>query len=158
MSDVVDLNVGGVGFSTTRTTLSLLEPGSFLARLALSGVDNGTGGSAGAGLSTRRDASGRIFIDRDGERFRIVLNYLRTGTVHASDKDTLGALRDEAEFYCLPKLSALCSAELSRLELESYLVSLSSGNAKNELEVPVPKSPTGVTTAGDSVFRLDAEF
>ena len=46
-------------------------------------------------------ADGRIFIDRDGERFGTVLSFLRTGTclnLPVSGAE-LAKLLDEAEFY-----------------------------------------------------------
>ncbi|PHJ18549.1 kelch repeat and k+ channel tetramerization domain containing protein, partial [Cystoisospora suis] len=61
---VVDLNVGGVIFESSRHTL-VQQPGSFLEAL-LSGRHH-----------ISRDKQGRIFLDRDSELFRILLNFLR---------------------------------------------------------------------------------
>ncbi|KAG5190777.1 BTB/POZ protein [Tribonema minus] len=61
---VVELNVGGALFTTTRSTLAA-DPDSMLARLV-----NGN-------LSSARDAQRRLFIDRDGSNFNIILQYLR---------------------------------------------------------------------------------
>uniref|UniRef100_A0A0G4HRY7 Potassium channel tetramerisation-type BTB domain-containing protein n=1 Tax=Chromera velia CCMP2878 TaxID=1169474 RepID=A0A0G4HRY7_9ALVE len=60
----VDLNVGGVVFETSRETL-VQQGGSFLASL-LSGRH-----------LVSRDRQGRVFLDRDPEAFRLVLNFLR---------------------------------------------------------------------------------
>lgn len=58
----VTLDVGGHHFTTSEGTLSVV-PDSFLARLA---TEQGA-----------RDESGRIFVDRDGESFRVILSFLR---------------------------------------------------------------------------------
>lgn len=65
---IVNLNVGGRIFATSCNTLSWI-PDSFFTSL-LSGRMNSV-----------RDASGAIFIDRDPDVFRVILNYLRTKQV-----------------------------------------------------------------------------
>ncbi|KAK6051605.1 K+ channel tetramerization domain protein [Cooperia oncophora] len=65
---VVSLNVGGQRFATSSHTLTWI-PDSFFTSL-LSGR-----------IPTVRDDSGAIFIDRDPDVFRIILNYLRTKQV-----------------------------------------------------------------------------
>lgn len=84
---MIELNVGGVFYTTTKSTL-LAEAGSMLAAIVTSG------------LPSRRDANGRIFIDRDGHRFRNVLNYLRSAAFHCiDDRTALRELAEEAEFF-----------------------------------------------------------
>lgn len=61
---VVDLNVGGVVFESSRKTLCQ-QKGSFLEAI-LSGRH-----------AVNRDRQGRIFLDRDAELFRLILNFLR---------------------------------------------------------------------------------
>jgi hypothetical protein len=63
--DIINLNVGGQRFSTSRQTLTWI-PDSFFTAM-LSGL-----------ISTNRDEQGYIFIDRDPKLFSIILNYLRT--------------------------------------------------------------------------------
>ncbi|KIH44462.1 K+ channel tetramerization domain protein [Ancylostoma duodenale] len=65
---IVNLNVGGHRFATSSHTLTWI-PDSFFTSL-LSGR-----------IPTVRDDSGAIFIDRDPDVFRIILNYLRTKQV-----------------------------------------------------------------------------
>jgi hypothetical protein len=98
--EIVDVNVGGVHFATTRHTLcSALEPRSMLAAMF---------GGGGGGLPSRTDRHGCIFIDRDGGRFRQVLNYLRSGTVHCdADRAALSELLEEAEYFGM-SLAAGC--------------------------------------------------
>lgn len=45
-----------------------------------------------------------FFVDRDGSRFKHVLNYLRNGTVHTSDVPTLEAIAEEAVYFQLQPL------------------------------------------------------
>jgi len=94
--DVVDLNVGGVVYSTSRRTL-VHDEDSLLAKWF--------GCSDGGGDEHRpptRDAQGRYFIDRDGALFRYVLDYLRTGQLVLPESfRERSRLRQEAEFYRL---------------------------------------------------------
>ena len=64
-ADIINLNVGGQRFSTSRQTLTWISDSFFTAML------NGL-------ISTNRDEQGSIFIDRDPKLFSIILNYLRT--------------------------------------------------------------------------------
>jgi BTB/POZ domain len=88
--EIVDVNVGGMHYATTRHTLcSAREPRSMLAAMF-----------AGGALPSRTDRHGCVFIDRDGGRFRQILNYLRSGTVHCdADRTALGELLEEAEYF-----------------------------------------------------------
>ena len=63
---LVRLNVGGTLYTTNVQTLVMR--GGMLARLFNGEQDNGA-----------HDDDGRIFIDRDGAAFAVVLTYLRTG-------------------------------------------------------------------------------
>jgi hypothetical protein len=72
--DVVDLNVGGSFYSTTRTTL--LRYDSMLSRM-FSGRHE-----------LKRRPDGRIFIDRDGELFKFVLQFLRDGDLDVASLDS----------------------------------------------------------------------
>ena len=89
----VRLCVGGAHFVCARSTL-MRHSDSFFAKL-LSGV-----------LPTDCDASGAIFIDRDGTHFRYILNYLRDGSVHLppDDAQLRNELLSEANFYQLRPL------------------------------------------------------
>ncbi|GAB0095906.1 BTB/POZ domain-containing protein KCTD12 [Sergentomyia squamirostris] len=72
MSDfpaLVELNVGGVHYSTSLKTLRG-EEDSRLAEIF-----------TGSGGELEKDAKGRYFLDRDGVLFRYILDYLRDGTL-----------------------------------------------------------------------------
>jgi hypothetical protein len=62
------LNVGGVRFDTSRTTLTKV-PESMLATMFGSRLD----------MLRRDPEDGSVFLDRDGERFGLVLDFLRDG-------------------------------------------------------------------------------
>ncbi|ELR13903.1 K+ channel tetramerization subfamily protein [Acanthamoeba castellanii str. Neff] len=89
----VKLDVGGVHFTTSLTTL-MTEPDSMLAAM-FSGRHE-----------LEKDDDGRVFIDRDGELFNYVLQYLREGELDLFQlpSGVKQRLKREAAFYCLPKL------------------------------------------------------
>ena len=103
---IIRLLVGGREHATTRDTLSMV-PDSFLDRL-VSGE-----------LPSTLDEQGRYFIDRNGELFVFVLDWLRTAgdaeVVARASADVLGRLRIEADFYGIDDLAAACSSNLERL-------------------------------------------
>ena len=66
-NEVLTLNVGGVIYTTTRSTL-LKYPDSMLGAMF-----------NGRHVPTGYDNQGNYFIDRDGYMFRHVLNFLRSG-------------------------------------------------------------------------------
>lgn len=90
VSEIVNLNVGGKRFSTSRQTLSWI-PDTFFTAL-LSGR-----------ISSQRDENGAIFIDRDPKLFGIILNYLRNKDIDLKHCD-IKALRHEAEYYNISPL------------------------------------------------------
>lgn len=77
-------------FSTSRQTLTCI-PDTFFTAL-LSGR-----------ISSLRDDSGAIFIDRDPTLFGIILNYMRTRDIDIKQCD-LRMLRHEAEYYNISPL------------------------------------------------------
>lgn len=85
---MVELNVGGTPFETARSTL-VQQPESYLARIVSGHHD------------LKRDKNGRIFIDRDSDQFRSVLNFLRNPAKPPSPKDSTDSdlLAAEAKFY-----------------------------------------------------------
>ncbi|XP_066582836.1 BTB/POZ domain-containing protein KCTD16 [Prorops nasuta] len=89
---VVELNVGGVFYTTALTTLTR-ESESHLASLF-------TGQS-----HVEKDAKGKYFLDRDGVLFRYVLDFLRNqALVLPEGFRERERLRQEANFYGLPGL------------------------------------------------------
>jgi len=92
MPSVVELNVGGVFYTTALTTLTR-ESDSHLAALF---TDKST---------VEKDAKGKYFLDRDGVLFRYVLDFLRNqALVLPEGFRERERLKQEANFYGLPGL------------------------------------------------------
>jgi BTB/POZ domain len=88
-ADVVLLNVGGVKFSTTVATLRR-HPGTLAA--ALFSEDNLK--------KFKPDKSGYYFVDRNGDAFETVLEFLRTGKLlHQSKKVGEEVVREELRHW-----------------------------------------------------------
>eukprot|EP01116_Phalansterium_solitarium_P021774 TRINITY_DN6924_c0_g1_i5.p1 TRINITY_DN6924_c0_g1~~TRINITY_DN6924_c0_g1_i5.p1 ORF type:complete len:374 (+),score=-6.71 TRINITY_DN6924_c0_g1_i5:474-1595(+) len=93
----IKLNVGGTKFETSRSTLSSsFDPDSMLAAM-FSGRH-----------SLEKDENGCVFIDRNGDLFGIILEWLRTGIAPQNlDRFTRERLLEEANYFQLGKLHAL---------------------------------------------------
>uniref|UniRef100_A0A8C7SPF5 BTB/POZ domain-containing protein KCTD3 n=1 Tax=Oncorhynchus mykiss TaxID=8022 RepID=A0A8C7SPF5_ONCMY len=109
MGEIIQLNVGGTRFSTSRQTLMWI-PDSFFSSL-LSGR-----------ISTLRDETGAIFIDRDPTAFASILNFLRTKELDLRGVN-INILRHEAEFYGITPLvrRLLLCEEIERSSCGSVL-------------------------------------
>ena len=88
----VKLDVGGTTYHSSRTTLTSV-PGSMLEAM-FSGRH-----------AVEEDEAGRVFIDRDGAAFKLVLEYLRSPTSFSLDglsKRDVASCLVEFEYYGLP--------------------------------------------------------
>lgn len=86
-NEIIELNVGGCSYTTSRTTI-LSYPDSMLSRM-ISGQ-----------MPTATDTKQRIFIDRDGPLFRHILNFLRDKRLNLPENfSEYAQLRQEADFY-----------------------------------------------------------
>ena len=85
--DRITLNVGGVHYETTRTTLRA-RPSAYFATIP--------------------DDAEQAFIDRDGYIFSYILSYLRNGRIvfDVTDPVLSELLQLEADFFGMPRLSA----------------------------------------------------
>eukprot|EP00076_Gallus_gallus_P034695 XP_025000233.1 uncharacterized protein LOC107050762 [Gallus gallus] len=119
-AEVVELNVGGRRFSTSRQTLTWV-PDSFFSSL-LSGR-----------ISTLRDETGAIFIDRDPTVFAPILNFLRTKELDLRDVSP-SLLLHEAQFYGITPL-------VRRLQLREELDRSSCGSVLFNGYLPPPALP-----------------
>ena len=91
-SDTVRLNVGGIIYTTSRATLCNY-PESMI------------GAMFGGKFEITYDDSGCAFIDRDGQMFKHVLNFLRIGSLLLPQKfDDFELLASEADFYQIQRL------------------------------------------------------
>ncbi|XP_053682492.1 BTB/POZ domain-containing protein KCTD3 [Sabethes cyaneus] len=125
ISDIVNLNVGGTRFSTSRQTLTWV-PDTFFTSL-LNSERNGR-------ISSLRDETDAIFIDRDPKLFSIILNYLRTKEIDIRSCD-IRVLRHEAEFYNISPL-------IKRLMLCEEMDQSSCGDILFYGYLPAPNIPT----------------
>lgn len=89
---IIELNVGGTPYITTRETVCRIT-GTMLESMF-----NGTHASTKLGSA--------YFIDRDGEIFRHILQYLRDGDAWNPplDLDRIHEILREARFYCIEPL------------------------------------------------------
>ncbi|CAF1248355.1 unnamed protein product [Rotaria sp. Silwood1] len=88
-SEIIQLNVGGTYYTTSKATLCSQE--SMLKSLFQ--------------FPLVYDQQKRIFIDRDGQHFRYILNYLRDSYIDIpSDPIVQNELLREAQYYCLDNL------------------------------------------------------
>lgn len=129
MGDIIQLNVGGTRFSTSRQTLMWI-PDSFFSSL-LSGR-----------ISTLRDETGAIFIDRDPTAFAPILNFLRTKELDLRGVN-ISILRHEAEFYGITPL-------VRRLLLCEELERSSCGSVLFHGYLPPPAIPARKATGGQT--------
>ena len=113
----VELNVGGVRYTTSLSTLTK-EEGSML-QVMFSGKH-----------ALAPDKDGSYFIDRDGTHFRHVLNFLRDGpaSLQSLDGNTrlLSELRAEAEHYQLHRMAETLRVRMCGEQAHGDCVSLPS--------------------------------
>ena len=106
---IIELNVGGVNYTTTLATL-LKHESSMLAQMF------------NEPFAVPQDAAGRWFIDRNGKLFGYILDYLRDGFLHGiavEDGPLITQLASELAQYGLPNV--LPFEELfSREDLSTY--------------------------------------
>ena len=96
----MQINVGGVIFSTTTSTLATTPP-SMLSTLCTTS------------LCHDLDTQNRIFLDRDSGLFQIVLSYLRSGTLEEGlSEGRLKMLKIEADYFCIEPLKATIQSRL----------------------------------------------
>lgn len=99
----ISLNVGGVLYTTSLTTL-MKYPESMLGRMF------------GGPIPTAQDGGGSFFIDRDGKLFRFILNFLRNDKLTLPENFAeVEQLKEEVDFYQIaPMMKALVEFENAR--------------------------------------------
>eukprot|EP00871_Galdieria_phlegrea_P002748 jgi/Galph1/3474/GphlegSOOS_G2132.1 len=154
---VVKLNVGGKYFETTVDTLTKDKESM------LSAMFSGK-------YAIQKDDQGAVFLDRDGDRFRHILNYLRSNTLHVGENiQLLGEILEEAEYFGLQSLVDKLREEVMHYhrKWEEKDTSNCSG-LNNDEGIPsvfVDYFSSSQTSQGDSFpvvasqeFRLDEDF
>lgn len=92
--EILELNVGGVSYTTTLNTVRK-DPESLLAQMF---SNNGK-------MQILRDSKGKYFLDRDGVLFRYILDYLRNQKLILPENfHERERLKTEAEYFNLPNL------------------------------------------------------
>ncbi|XP_057301497.1 BTB/POZ domain-containing protein KCTD8-like [Hydractinia symbiolongicarpus] len=111
-----ELNVGGITYVVSKGTLS--RENSLLSNFPE--------------ISKVRDQQGRIFIDRNGDLFAFVLDYLRTGELSVPSGYTeLSILLAEANFYKLTNLSWLLQNQIDARRFKGSFVTITEHSAYN---------------------------
>jgi len=109
VGEIISLNVGGVIYCTTKATL-LKYPGTMLHSM-FSGRHTIT-----------KDSEGNYFLDRDGNTFKFILNYLRTGQFPDLTRKELLELRAEAEFFSITPLVRALEKQLESTIIGKFAV------------------------------------
>ncbi|XP_037775768.1 BTB/POZ domain-containing protein KCTD12-like [Penaeus monodon] len=115
---IVELNVGGVFYTTSLTTLQK-DPESLLGQMF----------SGKSKTPVLRDSKGKFFVDRDGVLFRYILDYLRNQKLvlpeNFSERERL---KNEAEFYALQDMVESLTVPKSLSPIDpSFLVKTTCG-------------------------------
>ncbi len=131
-SDIINLNVGGTRFSTSRQTLSSPHESFFTSILS-------------GRIPSCRDETGALFIDRDPKLFSIILQFLRTKELDLNGVD-VSVLRNEAEFYGILPL-------VKRLILCEDLERSSCGDVLFTGFIPKPKFIESSSQTGQKLFK-----
>jgi hypothetical protein len=111
-SEIINLNVGGIIYTTKINTLTS-EKLSFFHKI-FKNKDN-----------WQKDKNGNYFIDRDGECFRYILNWLRDKkSVHFPRKrsELYTLLKNDVKFYKLKKLERILNFSPNRFDDEDYVI------------------------------------
>ena len=109
MDKIVKLNVGGVLYSTTTSTL-------------LSHTDSYFGALLSEKFAALKDENGAYFIDRNGQYFGYILEYLRTGEIELPSNISPTIILKESMFFSLSQLSEVLQQciENSKKKEEKY--------------------------------------
>jgi hypothetical protein len=150
-SNIVELNIGGVYFTTAKTTLLRYED----SMLALIVSEN---------YPTYKDKEGRLFIDRDATLFIHILNYLRTNKLIINDlnnndysHDNLNLsinkllnLKIEADFYRIDNLISDIDVLLMVQREKLAKISVMNDNKFNYYQLQVQNLQAGAAAAAAS--------
>ncbi|CRL08188.1 CLUMA_CG020834, isoform A [Clunio marinus] len=94
-SSWVKLNIGGVIYQTTKTTL-MKDENSMLAKMFSQDSEFMSPG--------KLDDNGCYLIDRNGRYFEAILNYLRTGELIYESNLNINGLLEEAKFFNIQEM------------------------------------------------------
>lgn len=106
-SNLIELNVGGQSFVTSRSSLTSMSNTFFRALVEHSGTQ------------------GKHFIDRDPTHFRHILNFLRGSPSFPESESHLSELCAEADFYNIPELKLQAESHVVHIRKHSVAYQLS---------------------------------
>lgn len=110
--EIVNLNIGGVIYTTKLSTL-IGEKFSYFSKI-FSNKDK-----------IEKDKNGNYFIDRDGESFRYILNWLRDkDSTHFPRKrsEIYNLLKNDVKFYNLKSLERILNFSSNRFDEDDYVI------------------------------------
>jgi len=137
--DIIDINVGGKHFTTSRSTLCSIK-GSLLEAMFSGRWD------------IQKDKKGRYFIDRDPTYFEKILNYLREQRDFDIEDGELSALKAEVNYYGLYDVF-FPSSEVVNFELNNWSLELDTNNCGPDLLFS-NNNQTVVKTKNDGVWSM----
>lgn len=142
--ELVELNVGGVFYTTYISTLTR-EKDSLLGQLF-----NGTSKS-----KIVKDSKGKYFIDRDGVLFRYVLDFLRNEKLTLPENfHEKERLKQEADYYQLPNLGKSITISLPKLvSISNRIPPIANSNSLSPLSTE-GKSPGYITIGYRGTFAF----
>lgn len=140
---VVELNVGGVFYSTSLSTLTK-EPDSMLGQIF-------SGKPSAAKGQIVKDSKGKYFIDRDGVLFRYILDFVRNGKLvlpenfHEKER-----LKQEAEHFKLSNMvKSIDRAVIVHTPKPAHLPPLVNSTPQQVApSVPIPNEGSGFIVVG----------
>ncbi|KAG1677873.1 BTB/POZ domain-containing protein KCTD3 [Nymphon striatum] len=106
-------------------------------------------------ISTTRDDSGAVFIDRDPKLFAIILNYLRSRDVDLNDVD-ISILRHEAEYYAIGPLAVPINPKNHSEENVANNLSSSQENVPESSACNTSTGAAALSTSGNEETKLSA--
>lgn len=127
-AEMVELNVGGINYTTTLTTLNKL-PHSKLCQTIKELLENNSDNSSKLDAVLYQADTNKVFIDRDGALFRFVLDFLRQPDRFILPENfyEVDRLTCEAEYYGLDGLTnILKSGKTNQISPKSPLTSTAS--------------------------------
>lgn len=138
-NELIQLNVGGIFYTTTKSTLCKYS-------------DSMLGAMFSDSFPTTRDQNGSVFIDRDGEVFKYVLNFLRSSKLSLpSDFKDLDLLQSEADFYQIRPLIQsiqILREEMSKSNYETYSIEIIEVRTGSNATMPTRNSRVKTIISG----------
>jgi hypothetical protein len=105
MTEIVNLNVGGIQYSVARSTIMKYEE-TMLAKLV-------------SEKWNPQSNEAPIFIDRNGERFNLILDFYRDGQIIVPNAFAIDAVRNDALYFGLPANASIMMAK-NTLSLKDF--------------------------------------